>query len=54
MTIAKATAPLGAAALLARAGSYAGVFLATAGLCVLAATALGLTRPPPPPERCPP
>ena len=54
MTIAKATAPLGAAALLARAGSYTGVFLTTAVLCVLAATALGLTRPPPPPERCPP
>ncbi len=46
VTIAKATAPLGAAALLARAGGYTSVFLATAGLCVVAAAALQIIRDP--------
>jgi predicted MFS family arabinose efflux permease len=44
MTIAKAAAPLGAAALLARTGSYTSVFLTTAGLCLLAAAALHASR----------
>lgn len=44
MTIAKATAPLGAAALLTRAGSYTSVFLMTAGLCAVAAAALQFSR----------
>ncbi|MEU8231104.1 MFS transporter [Actinoplanes sp. NPDC048967] len=46
VTIAKATAPLGAAALLTRAGSYTSVFLATAGLCTVAAAALRITQEP--------
>lgn len=48
VTIAKATAPLGAAALLNHAGGYTGMFLATAVLCTIAAAALGITREPPP------
>ena len=54
MTIAKAAAPLGAAALLTRAGSYTSVFLVTAVLCAVAAVALGVTREPPPHGPCPP
>lgn len=50
VTIAKATAPLGAAALLNHAGGYTGMFLATAVLCTIAAAALGITREPPPRE----
>ncbi len=54
VTIAKATAPLGAAVLITHAGSYTSVFLLTAGLCMIAATALRISREPPPPAPCPP
>ena len=54
ITIAKATAPLAAAALHTSAGSYTGVFLMTAGLCAVAAAALRVIAERPPPEPCPP
>jgi hypothetical protein len=40
MTIAKATAPLAAAWLHSRAHGYAGVFAATAAICLIAAASL--------------
>ena len=43
VTIAKAAAPLAAAALHARSGSYTGVFLAVAAACAIAAAALAAT-----------
>jgi MFS family permease len=54
VTIAKAAAPLGAAALFTRTGSYTSVFLVTAGLCLLAAATLRIIPERPPREPCPP
>lgn len=44
MTIAKATAPLAAAALHTHTGSYAAVFAATAAVCLVAAAAMAAAR----------